>query len=59
MNRETETVVDRYGVERPVTILERLRRKTATVPRVDGASGKPLPLDEQYEAVRAANTRQP
>jgi hypothetical protein len=55
MPDEPEMIVDKWGVERPICAAERIARKMATMPRVDPATGRPVPWDEQYESVRNVN----
>jgi hypothetical protein len=49
----TETITDRWGVSRPKTLADTMREKAAQVPKINGTTGKPRPIEEQPAAVQA------
>ncbi len=58
MTEESEPVYDEWGARIPDTVLNnvncRVAQKTTTIPKIH-INGRPLPIEHQPEAVRAAN----
>jgi hypothetical protein len=47
---------DRWGVARPIRTIDRLADKARTIPRIQTASGKPRPIEEQPLSVQSVAT---
>jgi hypothetical protein len=52
----SEVVTDRFGVSRASTKADHFAAKAGQIPKVDTATGRPRPIEDQPQAVQAAAT---